>query len=354
MKTSKRFNLHWAPLLLIILLFFGTSAQSQTVLDSLVLKNGDVIMGEIKSLDKGVITVETDYSKNDFTIEWYGVREVFCKTRFLIILKNGDRLNGTFYTKEGGKTLLISGTRSHKDTANFIMETSLEDVVYLKGLKGNFWSRMHASIDIGLNLTRANNLRQWSSNTKLGYLADNWSLDAYYNDLISKQDSIKPVRRTESGATYNYYLPNDWYAGSSLTFLKNTEQALALRTTAKLGLGKFLIHTNKKYWGLSGGLSGNNENFSNEKPSRKSLEAYVGSELNLFDIGDLSLFNSVFVYPSLTESGRLRSDIKLDTKYEFFEDFYVKLGLTINYDNRPAVAGRETDYIFAFNIGWEL
>lgn len=312
------------------------------------------MVGEIKSLDKGVITVETDYSDKDFLLEWSGVKEIFCKTRFLITLQNGDRLNGTFYTVEAGKKLLISGTRSHKDTANFNLESSLDEVVYLKGLKSDFWSRMNASIDLGLNMTRANSLRQWTSNTKFGYLADKWLLDFYYNDLRSKQDSIAQTRRTEYGTHFNYYLAKDWFTGASITFLRNTEQALKLRVTGKLGMGKYLIHTNKQYWGVGGGLSINNETFTNETPHRKSLEAYVGSELNLFDIGDLSLLNSVYVYPSLTESGRLRSDFKLDTKYEFFDDFYAKLGLTVNYDNRPAVAGKETDYVFAFTIGWEL
>jgi len=31
----------------------------------------------------------------------------------------------------------------------------------------------------------------------------------------------------------------------------------------------------------------------------------------------------------------------------------VKFGLTLNYDNRPAVVGKETDYVYVFSIGWE-
>ena len=38
-----------------LLLVIATQAQK----DSLVLKNGDVIVGEIKSMDKGVLTIET-------------------------------------------------------------------------------------------------------------------------------------------------------------------------------------------------------------------------------------------------------------------------------------------------------
>ena len=84
------------------------------------------------------------------------------------------------------------------------------------------------------------------------------------------------------------------------------------------------------------------------------MEAFMGSELNLFDIGDLSLFNTIYVYPSLTESGRLRADIILNVSYDFPLDFYLKLGTTLNYDNRPAIEGNETDYVINFSVGWKF
>jgi hypothetical protein len=353
MKYVKFINLR----ICICLLIAGACTQhvfAETLKDSLILKNRDIIVGEIKSLDKGVLTIETDYSEKDFLVEWTGVKEIFCKSRFLITLRNGTRLNGTFYTIDSGKTLIINGYVSHKDTAVLQLREVLGNVVFLKGLKSDFWSRASANIDMGITMTRANNLRQLTGSTKLGYLADKWSLDMYYNDLRSKQDSISLTRRTDAGINYVYYLQRDWFSMASITFLSNTEQALALRSTGKLGMGKYFLHTNRRYWSSNAGLSFNMEKFSNETPARNSLEAYVGSEINLFDIGDFNFFNSVFVFRSLTKSDRWRSDIRLDAKYDFAKDFYAKIGMTLNYDNRPAVAGNEIDYVFSFSVGWEL
>jgi hypothetical protein len=84
------------------------------------------------------------------------------------------------------------------------------------------------------------------------------------------------------------------------------------------------------------------------------LKAYFGSELNLFDIGDLSLLSNIWAYPSFTENGRWRTDFIFDAKYDLPLDFYIKVGFTLNYDNRPAVKGKETDYVLAFSVGWEL
>ena len=340
----------------IFFLLMGACTQyvfAVTLKDSLVLKNKDVMVGEIKSLDKGVLTIKTEYSDKDFLVEWSGVKEIFCNSRFLITLRNGTRLNGTFYTIDSGKTLVIDGYASHKDTAVLHLQEVLRNVVFLKGLQSNFWSRASANIDMGITLTRANNLRQLTGSTKLGYLADKWSLNMYYNDLRSKQDSISLTRRTEAGINYIYYLQRDWFATASITFLSNTEQALGLRSTGKLGMGKYFLHTNRRYWSCNTGLSYNMEKFSNETPARNSLEGYVGSEINLFNIGDFNFFNSVFVFRSLTKSNRWRSDIRLDTKYDFPKDFYAKFGMTLNYDNLSAT-GNATDYVFSFSVGWEL
>ena len=84
-------------------LSFFTSTVSYAQKDSLILKNGNVIVGEIKSMDKGVLTIETPYSKNDFTIELSAIKEIYSSTSFLVTLKDGERINGTFRSADGGK-----------------------------------------------------------------------------------------------------------------------------------------------------------------------------------------------------------------------------------------------------------
>jgi len=330
----------------LFLVFLSLKSNAQK--DSLVLKNGNVIVGELKSLDKGVAVVETDYSKSDFTIEWSGIKEIYVYSMFLITLKDGARINGKFQSVNGGEKINIT------DADGKQTETVLDDIVYLKGVKSDFWSRVHASVDIGLSISKANNLKQYNVRSAVGYLADKWLVDIYYNDTRSSQDSIADTKRTEAGASYTYFLPRDWYAVGSLSTLSNTEQALDLRLNAKAGVGKYIVHTNRSYFGVGGGLSLNNESFTNNTPRRTSLEGYVGAEVNLFDMGDFSLLSNLYVYPSFTESGRWRTDFKFDAKYDLPLDFYIKLGLTLNYDNEPAVVGKETDYVYAFSVGWEL
>lgn len=329
-------------LCLALVLCKTTTAQK----DSLVLKNGNVIVGELKSLVNGVLTIETNYSENDFNIEWDGIKEVYSRSFFLIILSSGERLNGTFRS--------IAATDSVIVNDEIPLTVSINDIVYLKGFKSKFWSRFNANIDVGFTLQKANNLRQFNISSAVSYLANKWQADASYTDNRSKQDSVTETRRTETNVDIKYFLQRNWFLSSSINFLSNTEQALELRITGKLGAGKYLLHTNKAYWGVGSGLSINNETFTNETAGRNSYEIYAGTELNLFDTKDIDLFTNLYLYRSLTENNRWRSDFKLNLKYDLPLDFYVKPSLNINYDNRPAVKGKETDYVFTFAIGWEF
>ncbi len=305
------------------------------------------MVGEIKKLNRNVLTVETDYSDDDFTIEWDGVKEIYTETYFLITLSNGSRYNGYLKSQQDGYVAIQPGYGSD-------VNVKISNIVLLEDIQPGFWSKLSASVDVGVDVTKANNLRQLSVQGNLGYKAKRWQWNADYNFLKSKQDSTNQIKRTDGGTTFRYFLPHDWYPIISTEFLSNTEQQLKIRRTAKTGMGKYVIHTNQAYWGFSVGINFNNEKYTNNAAEdRSSWEGYFGTELNLFNIGDLNLFTQIIAYPSFTESKRFRSDMKFDMKYDLPLDFYIKLSVTLNYDNQPAEGSSKADYVLHSGFGWE-
>ena len=323
--------------------FIYDTVQAET--DSLIMKNGDVIIGEFKDMDRGVLGIETDYSDSDFKIEWEGIKEIYSTTKFLVTATDGSRYNGTINSSGDGKV-----TIDDEDVGN--IASNLADIVVLKSVNDGFLSRLYASVDVGFSFTKANNFKQVTVRSKVGYLADRWSADVNYNTLNSTQNETEPIKRTDGGFAFRQYLQHDWYIPADLTFLSNTEQKIDLRTNAKIGIGKYVIHTNNSYWGFAGGASYVNEEYSEGNDDKNSLEGYLASELNLYDIGDFSLLTKVVAYAGITEAGRWRSDFVFDTKYDLPMDFYIKLGFTLNYDNQPVEGAPEADYVFSTGFGW--
>ena len=314
----------------------------------MVLSNKDMIVGDIKGMNKGVLTIETDYSDSDFKIEWDGISYIRTETTFLISLEDGSRYNGVLRYSDvtGGIEILDS------DLGTF--DVSANQIVYLNAFEDDFWHRLSASVDLNYSFTRANNFRQAGANAQLGYVASKWSSGATFSLVTSSQDDAEDTRRIDGGVNFRWFLPKAWYVGLNASFLSNTEQKLNLRSNLKAGLGKFLIRTNATYLGAEAGLSYVLENFSNDDPDRSSMEAYVGAEFNLYDIGDLSLLTNGVVYPGITESGRVRADLGFNLKYDLPLDVYIKFGTTANYDNQAVEGASDWDYVLQFGVGWEL
>ncbi|MGY0393128.1 DUF481 domain-containing protein [Bizionia sp. KMM 8389] len=313
------------------------------------MKNNDKLIGEIESMDRGVVTVSTDYSDSDFKITWIDIKSLKSQQTFLLTLSDGQRINSSFNTKDGeeGKVTVIE---------NGVEKTiPISDIVYIKPVESDFLSRIVASVSVGFNLTKSNNLRQFSVSSNLSYTAYKWLLTGSFNSVRSNQDDVAETQRTDASLGFKYFMKNDWFASTEANFLSNNEQKLDLRTTVKGGLGKYFVHSNKLFFAGGFGLAWNNERFSDEfNTHQNSMEAYGALSLNMFDFNDFSMSTDVTFYPSLTESGRYRADYNLSLKYDLPLDFFIKLAVTYNYDSKPVEGASDSDYVFQSTFGWEF
>ncbi|QLE00376.1 DUF481 domain-containing protein [Galbibacter sp. BG1] len=325
-------------------------AQSSEPNDSIVLDNNDILVGEIKEMKNGVLTIETDYSDSDFKVKWINIKKVNSNQYYLVTLSDGRRLNTSLQTKPKD-TAQVDVINANDET----ITVNISDIVYVKAVKSSFFSRLSASISLGYNFTKSNNLSQFTVRSTVGYIGDKWGFNGSYNSVRSDQDSVPETQRTDASLGAKYFLRHDWFYLLSGDFLSNDEQKLKLRSTIKTGLGKYIIHSNRVYFSTGAGLAWNNERFTDSvDPNRNSLEAFLGLELNMFDFDDISIFSNFTAYPSLTESGRIRTDFSVDLSYDLPLDFFIKVGLTHNFDSRPVQNASKVDYIFQTTFGWEL
>lgn len=338
---------------LVLFALIGIAIPVFSQADSIVLSNGNVIVGEIKEMTKSVLTMETDYSDSDFKIEWEKVVEIHSGEIYALNLSDRSVFTGaTFETVAPGR-VRVSGEEG-------IREVPILNIVYLRELDDSFFSKLSASVDIGYSITKASNLHQYNADVGLGYKSDRWILTSTYRQVRSSQDSVAPIRRIEGALTANYALKNGVFFGASLNFLSNTEQNLDLRTTGTVGSGYYFVRTNAWLWSSFLGLAFNNEQFESspetmDGPSkRESYEGLLGTTLDIYDLGDIDVLTTFKWYPSITEAGRNRIDYDLNLKYDLPLDFYIKGGLTFNYDSDPAAGASNLDYVVLTGFGWEL
>lgn len=332
-------------LLCLCISFFFISIQTNAQTDSLVMKNKNYLIGEIKSMERGVLVIKTAYSKDNFRVKWNEIQAIYSESLFITSTKDRKRLYGKLSSPKVG---YLTITPIDEEEVSY----PIEDVLYIKSMDRGFLDRINAGIDLGFTFTKARNQRQFTTRSHIDYLSQYWAFSAAINNLRTRQDEVENIERGDGNLTAIYILGNSWLTLARMEYLYNNQQLINLRVNTLLGVGQDFIRSNSLYWRAFGGLAFNNEDFAGEVDNLQSTELFLASELNIFDMGDFSILTNIFVYPSLTEENRLRVDYRMDLKYDLPLDFYIKSGLTLNYDNRSIQLTRTTDYIIQTTLGW--
>ena len=315
--------------------------------DTLTLSNNDVLVGTIEKMDRSILTFSTSYDDSDFKIKWGEVKEIKSNRVFIISVTNGERFSTDINSVKGKeKTVKLNVEEG-------ISEYALSDIVFIEPIGGSFLDRLTVDMDLGINITKANNLKQITANVNATYLAEKWRARGLYKTVLSRQDGSADINRMDAELGGEYYLPHDWFVQAKAIYLSNDEQLLKLRSTYQGGAGYYFIRNNSLFFSANAGLAFSNENFTSDTPDRTSTEGYIALGFSKYAIGDLSVGTNAALYPSFSQSGRYRVDFNFDMKYDLPLDFYIRLGLSYNYDNQPVENAADSDYVFSTSFGWE-
>jgi hypothetical protein len=330
------------------LVFLFNSSAAYT--DTIILKNGDVIICNVKELKQGVLKVSTSYSDTDFKVKWTEIKQLRTSKNYNVFTRKDGRFFGTIKMIIRGDT--INGV-SINDIKKGNREIALKEVVYLKDIRKTFWNRLNGKIGVGYNWTKAQNVQQLSIYSNLNYWGDQLLSSASFNLSRTTQDSVANITRNNGSAYFGYLFPNRFLIFLREDFLQNTEQEINLRVTSTLGPGYIFVYNYMMRGVVTGGVSWNNELFEQDVDRTNSVELFTGIDYAIFNWHDFDLSTTCNVYPSMTNLGRVRIDYKVSLNYDLPWDFFVGGTFNLNYDNRPSANTSKSDFVLQVNFGWK-
>ena len=140
-------------------LFVGGTGVAYAQQDVIITTTGERLVGEIKSVEKDILTLETAYSDSDFKIEWEDIASIESKRQFLVETFDGRRLSGSITPDPSKKPVVqIDGT-----------SVELTQVSNVQPFERSFWARFDTALDFGYSMTRTNSAKQLSLGTNLSY-----------------------------------------------------------------------------------------------------------------------------------------------------------------------------------------
>ena len=331
------------------LLFSPASFAQKT--DIVHLNNGDKVTAEIKELSRGQMRLSTD-AFGTIYVKWHDVDHVESTKRLQIEMIDGRRFFARIHPEQetGKLNLDVSGEK---------LELDMEQVVYAHSIKGEeLPGNWDNTLSVGFTFSKASDVTQWNVSASTAYRMEKYLASARYDSLITNNSAGTDATRRNIDATYLRFRPNRWLWFTSAGYQRNDELGVNGRLLANGGIGRYLSQSQNHELMLAGGINGNFEKgqASNDDidDSKASLEALLIAEWRYFKLytpkSDISV--SFDLFPSLTESDRIRGDLNIRYRQELFLDMFWTLKSFYNFDNEPP-PGAKSDHDYGLITGLE-
>ena len=316
--------------------------------DTLRVRNGGKIIGEIKELNRGQLRYSTD-AMSTVQVDWEKVLSLQSDKYFEFEFESGERRFGRIGRGPEDRTAILVLT----DTT----VVNLTQIVAIVPIKRTFWSRLTGFFDLGLDILKANNSRKLSTAAEVNYRGEKWAGRLSGSSYQQRQDSANDVQRNNTSFVGTRVLPGRWDITMFLSYERNNEIQLDHRIQAGGGAAYRLLHTHRQFATLLAGGSYENEKFTTSPDETDSFELMGRASYQeyKFSTPKLDISTNLTTYLSLTDIGRVRLSGEGRAAYELVKDFTVGARLYADYDSRPP--GLETstsDYGLTFTLGYSL
>ena len=318
--------------------------------DVVTLVNGDRITGEVKEVAYGQLKFSTD-DMGTLYIEWSKVATLTTTRTLQLELADGRRVVGRDAARGAtpGTVRLRSG-----DAA--AVEMPLASIVRVAPLEDGAWpQRLDGSLSVGYSFTQAQNIQVFNLGASVGSRdqRQQWrvSLDSQF---ASRSDGPTSQRAALVG-TRERFLADRWYREGTLSFTRNQELGLDLRSLVGVGFGRYLVQLADTEWRAGAGIAATSEQLI-DGSSRESVELQLGTTFHIyrFDSPQVNLAASLMVLPSLSESGRVRGEATIRLRREMVKDLFLDLSLYDSYDNRAVAGAPSNDWGMSTSLGYSF
>jgi hypothetical protein len=336
-----------ARIFCLALLLAGTASPLRAQKTDIVeLDDGNIVIGEIKKLEYGLLTYKTDYM-GTLDIRWSHVVRLTSNQLLDVELSAGEHLYGSLIEGSAdGKlqVLLVDAT----------VEVEVSEVVKIEPIKSSFWKRIDGSLKFGFNFTKSTNQVQLNSGVAAKYRARRWLAEFNFDTNITGTSETDSKTNTVANFSYFRFRKGKWFSRGDVGGTRNDELGIALRAYISGGGGRNWIQSNRSLLLTSAMLSANRE-VPIEGETTSNLELVLDNQLRIFrrDSPKTDLLFKLTIYPSLSDWGRVRVTSDTTFRQELIKDFFFDLSGYYTYDSDPPQdALSQEDYGIVTSLGY--
>lgn len=312
--------------------------------DRLVMKNGDVISGDIKQIWDREIAIEPSYA-DEFFVDVDAVAYIEAERNFEIEFRSGRNMVAQLLgADEEGNQVLAVGDQ--------ILSVPLEELMELEEPDEYFEWESHVDVSVGINKgnTDSQNGRfRTDGRVKIG--DHRHTAELIMNRQEEEQETIK--EQDIFRYTYNWLFDDPWFFGLSADLERDPVRELDHRAIFAAGLGRDIWDDANRTLRASLGLGYQNEQISQEESDSATVIWNLEFAHDLLG-GAMETFHNQTIFTNV--SGRSNTVAKTSTgaSYEITDLLYASISLDYDYESNPADLAENEDLTLLFGLGLEF
>lgn len=336
--------LNWT---LVLLLALSCSSAYAAKTDIVVLKNGDRITGEVKGLDRGRLKYSTN-AMGTIYIEWDDIETLVSNEHHRLQLMSGRRYYGTLSDKGGAETLAVPGTRG-------MDPVPLMKVVRIVPVEDEWKERIDLTVGAGYSYVKASDVTTANIYANTDYVSDERvsSVDFNYDLNDDGDETNTSSRLTGQHKKLRQRREYLFLLGQAE---QNDELDVDVRALFGGGYGKYFVQNNRRKWlGAAGAGVVYEESGDGENNTELEGIFQTAYEDFLYDTPKIDLSLNLYVFPSITDFGRVRSNYDVQLRKEFVEDLFLDFTIGGSYDSDPTSDdASKTDYSVTTGVSYDF
>ena len=317
--------------------------------DEVQLVNGDLISGQVLSMEEGELKLETSYA-GIITVRWDQVAALRTEEPVHVVLSDEASLQGRSESAKRGRMRLRMGR---------VEETVSFDLAEVQAINPEPEDKPAVKLSGRLNvgLTRSRGNTETESHHVDGEIVarsekNRYTLGIEYN-LEENEDQVTSKNYLGYGK-YDHFLTRRWYGYANTLFEKDEFKDIKLRTTVGTGIGYQFFESELTNLYLESGLSFVNEDLE-EGEDNDSLAGRwaISFDKYLFD-KLVQFFHSQEGYQEFEETENVFLRTRTGLRFPLSEGFRATLQYNYDWDNNPAPGEESEDIKYLVTLGYEF
>lgn len=325
------------------LLLAATLLPGLVLADQLVMKNGDVISGDISSIDDEKVSIKPAYA-DEFAVNLADVASIEADQVFDVVLDDGREVEARFAGASGEQQTLLVEEQP--------MAVAMAQIKIAEPPEPYYERVSHVDLNMTLrdgNTDSRNSLLFADTRMRFGvhrHLAD-LTIAREETDGIStkKQDLLR--------YEYNWLLDGPWYLGATASYERDPIKELDHRYTLGALVGRDIFNDDTHFLTVSLGAG-----WSDEELAMVSDSGAVGLWKLIYEHkfrgGDLAFFHNHTFNQQFygNDNGIFKSNTGF--RFDIVANVYTAVGLRYDYETEPAPGAKSYDTTLTIGVGSEF